>query len=163
MRLRSRSLAGVSETSTGDRTTGDRRRGKYDARAGCRTDSDREVSYARAGGHLYRCDACGGEHVVYNGCRSRHCPSCLSQRSAEWLEAQEADLLPVAYFHVVFTVQKELGELALGNKKVIYALLFRAVSETLRELGRERNAMLVIGERCQYPWLDRGIAYTVEA
>lgn len=90
---------------------------------------------AALGGHLYRCDACGAEHPAYNSCGNRHCPSCLGHRSAAWLTARSAELLPVPYFHVVFTVPEEVAALALGNKKVVYGILFRAVSETLLEVA----------------------------
>jgi len=92
---------------------------------------------AALGGRLYRCDQCGAELPAYNGCGNRHCPSCLGQRSAKWLTARSAELLPVAYFHVVFTVPSEVAALALGNKKVVYAILFRAVSETLLEIAAD--------------------------
>jgi hypothetical protein len=88
---------------------------------------------AALGGHLYRCDECGAERPAYNSCGNRHCPSCLGHRSAAWLTARAAELLPVPYFHVVFTVPSEIAALALGNKKVLYAILFRAASETLLE------------------------------
>jgi hypothetical protein len=90
-----------------------------------------------AGGRLYRCDRCAADHLVPAGCRDRHCPSCLAHRSADWLDARAADLLPVPYFHVVFTVPAPLAALALGNKKAVYALLFRAVSETLLTVARD--------------------------
>jgi hypothetical protein len=89
------------------------------------------------GGHLYVCDHCGVELAAYNSCGDRHCPSCLGQRSAAWLEARAAELLPVPYFHVVFTVPSEIAALALGNKKVVYSILFRAASETLLEIGAD--------------------------
>ena len=92
---------------------------------------------AALGGHLYRCDQCGFEHPVYNSCGNRHCPSCLGHRSAEWLTARAAELLPVPYFHVVFTVPAEIAALALGNKKVVYSILFRAASETLLEVAAD--------------------------
>jgi len=91
---------------------------------------------AALGGHLYRCDACGAEVPAYNSCGNRHCPSCLGHKSAAWLKDREAELLPVPYFHVVFTVPDEIAALALGNKKVVYAILFRAASETLLEAAR---------------------------
>jgi hypothetical protein len=92
---------------------------------------------AALGGHLYRCDHCGAEHPAYNSCRSRHCPSCLGHKSAEWLEARAADLLPVPYFHVVFTVPKQISALALGNKKLLYSILFRAASQTLLQIAAD--------------------------
>ncbi len=90
---------------------------------------------AALGGHLYRCDTCGAEHTAYNACGNRHCPSCLGHKSAAWLEDRETELLPVPYFHVVFTVPAEVAALALGNKKVVYTILFRAASETLLEVA----------------------------
>ena len=90
---------------------------------------------AALGGHLYRCDQCGAELPVYNSCGNRHCPSCLGHRSAEWLTARAAELLPVSYFHVVFTVPAEIAALSLGNKKVVYSVLFRAASEALLEVA----------------------------
>jgi hypothetical protein len=88
---------------------------------------------AALGGHLYRCDECGVERTAYNSCGNRHCPSCLGHKSAAWLTARAAELLPVPYYHVVFTVPAEVAELALGNKKIVYSILFRAASETLLE------------------------------
>jgi hypothetical protein len=80
---------------------------------------------------------CGTERVAYNGCGNRHCPSCLGSKSADWLVEREAELLPVPYFHVVFTVPEEVARLALGNKSVVYGILLRAASETLLELGAD--------------------------
>ncbi len=90
---------------------------------------------AALGGHLYRCDACGDEVPAYNGCGNRHCPSCLGHRSAQWLRDRAEELLPVPYFHVVFTVPSEVAALGLGNKKVVYQILLRAASETLLEVA----------------------------
>jgi hypothetical protein len=92
---------------------------------------------AALGGHVYRCDACGDERVAYHGCGNRHCPSCLGHKSAEWLEARAQDLLPVPYFHVVFTIPDEVGALALGNKKEVYSILYRAATETLLEIAAD--------------------------
>lgn len=90
---------------------------------------------AALGGHLYRCDTCGAEVPAYNACGNRHCPSCLGHKSAQWLQARAEELLPVPYFHVVFTVPTEVAELALGNKKVVYQILLRAAAETLLEVA----------------------------
>lgn len=92
---------------------------------------------AALGGHLYACDACGAEHAAYNSCGNRHCPSCLHHKSAAWLQDRTDELLPVPYFHVVFTVPEEIAALALGNKKAVYSILFRAASETLLEIGAD--------------------------
>jgi predicted RNA-binding Zn-ribbon protein involved in translation (DUF1610 family) len=92
---------------------------------------------AALGGHLYRCDHCGAEHPAYNSCGNRHCPSCLGHKSAQWLSERAAELLPVPYFHVVFTLPQEVAALALGNKKEVYSILFRAASEALLELAAD--------------------------
>jgi hypothetical protein len=85
---------------------------------------------AALGGHLERCDSCGLERVAYNSCRNRHCPKCQSLARAQWLEQRRAELLPVEYFHVVFTVPEPLAAVAYQNKKVVYGILFRAAGET---------------------------------
>ena len=101
----------------------------------------RAVSVCRTqelGGHLDRCDACGFERPAYNSCRNRHCPKCQSLAKAKWVEKQTAELSPVGYFHLVFTLPHELNRLILANKKIVLCLLFKAVSETLLEFGKRR-------------------------
>jgi predicted Zn-ribbon and HTH transcriptional regulator len=101
----------------------------------------RAISVCRTyelGGHLDRCDACGFERPAYNSCRNRHCPKCQSLAKARWLEKQTSELLPVGYYHLVFTLPHELNHLILTNKKILLALLFKAVSETLLEFGHRR-------------------------
>ena len=88
------------------------------------------------GGHLYRCDACGYQQNRYNSCRNRHCPKCQGHKAAQWVEERRAELLPVQYFHSVFTLPHELNELVLMNKSLIYELLFKAVSRTLLQVGK---------------------------
>ena len=95
------------------------------ALAACRT--------ARLGGHVLECDSCGHRKQAYNSCHNRHCPKCQASLRGQWFEDRQRDLLPVEYFHVVFTLPDELGALALQNKTVVYNLLFRATSETLLE------------------------------
>ena len=90
------------------------------------------------GGHLKQCDSCGFEHPAYNSCRNRHCPKCQSLAKAKWLEKQTSELLPVGYFHLVFTLPHELNRLILAHKKILLALLFKAVSQTLLEFGQRR-------------------------
>ena len=90
------------------------------------------------GGHLKQCDACGFEHPTYNSCRNRHCPKCQSLAKAKWLKKQTAELLPVGYFHLVFTLPHVLNGLILAHKKILLALLFKAVSETILEFGQRR-------------------------
>jgi hypothetical protein len=101
----------------------------------------RAVSVCRTqelGGHLDRCESCGFERPAYNSCRNRHCPKCQSLAKAKWLEKQTAELLPVGYFHLVFTLPHEFNRLILAHKKIGLSLLFKAVSETLLEFGRTR-------------------------
>ena len=90
------------------------------------------------GGHLKQCDTCGFEHPTYNSCRNRHCPKCQSLAKAKWLEKQTSELLPVGYFHLVFTLPHVLNGLILAHKKIFFSLLFKAVSKTLLEFGRTR-------------------------
>ena len=91
---------------------------------------------AALGGHLKQCDACGFEHPAYNSCRNRHCPKCQSLAKARWLEKQKLELLPVGYFHLVFTLPHVLNPLILVNKKPLINILFHAVSEALLEFAR---------------------------
>ncbi len=88
------------------------------------------------GGHVEKCDSCGFERYAYNSCRNRHCPKCQALKKAQWLEERKAEMLPVGYFHTVFTIPHELNPLALRNKKTVFGILFRAVSETLIEFGK---------------------------
>lgn len=89
------------------------------------------------GGHRFCCDQCGHERIAYNSCRNRHCPKCQATARAAWLESRAADLLPVPYFHVVFTLPNEFGSLALQNPRVVYGILFRAAWETLRDVAAD--------------------------
>lgn len=91
---------------------------------------------AALGGELRQCDACGAQRYVYHSCRNRHCPKCQTGAKERWLAAQRAQLLPVPYYHLVFTLPHELNALAQGNPREIYTMLFCAVSETLLEFGR---------------------------
>jgi hypothetical protein len=89
------------------------------------------------GGHVDACDHCGALRISYNSCRNRHCPKCQCLDKERWLEARKRDLLPCCYFHVIFTLPDDLRALALRNQKVIYGVLFKAVSETLKELAND--------------------------
>ena len=86
---------------------------------------------AALGGHVARCEDCAHIAVAYNSCRNRHCPKCQGASAREWLAAREADLLPVAYFHVVFTLPAAIADIAYQNKAVIYDILFTASAETM--------------------------------
>ena len=92
---------------------------------------------AALGGHVEQCDTCGHQRISYNSCRNRHCPKCQSLAKARWLEARLADLLPVEYFHVVFTLPEQLASVALQNKRVVYNLLFASTAETLRTIAAD--------------------------
>jgi hypothetical protein len=94
---------------------------------------------AALGGHLDECTRCGHRAISYNSCRNRHCPKCQTSARERWIAARRRELLPTRYVHVVFTLPRELGPLALQNKKVVYDLLFRASAETLLEVARDRE------------------------
>jgi hypothetical protein len=103
------------------------------------------------GGHIEACDACGMTQIAYNSCRNRHCPKCQGKARAEWLAAREADLLPVPYFHVVFTLPARVAAIAFQNKAVVYAILFKAAAEAMttlaanpRRLGAEIGVVAVL-------------------
>ncbi len=88
------------------------------------------------GGHLHYCKRCDFERISYNSCRNRHCPKCQFLAQERWLEDRRRDLLPVSYFHLVFTLPHELNPLVLWNKKTLFTTLFQVVSDTLKEFGR---------------------------
>jgi hypothetical protein len=90
---------------------------------------------AALGGHVSHCLDCGRERIAYNSCRNRHCPKCQALSRARWLAKEAANLLPVEYFHVVFTLPAEVAELAHANPAVLYELLFQAASSTLRQVA----------------------------
>jgi hypothetical protein len=92
---------------------------------------------AALGGHVLRCEACEQIEVAYNSCRDRHCPKCQGVAARQWLEAREAELLPVEYYHVVFTLPAAIGEVAYHNKAVIYGLLFQATAQTLLTIAAD--------------------------
>jgi hypothetical protein len=92
---------------------------------------------AALGGHIESCEDCGHRRIAYNSCRNRHCPKCQGAAAREWLAAREADLLPVGYFHVVFTVPAEIADIAFHNKTAVYDLLFRVASETMLTIATD--------------------------
>jgi hypothetical protein len=100
-----------------------------DAIVRCRT--------AALGGHRDRCSGCGHQAISYNSCRNRHCPKCQGNARAKWLAARSTELLPVPYFHVVFTLPHELSALVLQNKRLLYDLLYRTSAATMLELARD--------------------------
>jgi Transposase zinc-binding domain len=103
------------------------------------------------GGHVEQCGDCGMVRCNYNSCRNRHCPKCQGLARAEWLEARQAELLPLPYYHVVFTLPAPAAEIAFQNKRTVYALLFRAAAAAMRDiaadprhLGAEIGAIAVL-------------------
>ena len=106
---------------------------------------------AALGGHVLRCEGCGSDQIAYNSCRNRHCPKCQSAAARRWLHARQADLLPVEYYHVVFTLPAAIADIAYQNKALIYGLLFDVAAETLltiaadpKHLGASIGATLVL-------------------
>jgi hypothetical protein len=112
----------------GDTLSPEQRRVLLDI-ATCRT--------AALGGHVEECDQCGHQRIAYNSCRNRHCPKCQATAAAQWMEAREAELLPVEYFHVVLTLPAALGPIALQSPREVYGILFRAAAETLRQIAAD--------------------------
>jgi hypothetical protein len=98
---------------------------------------------ARLGGHLDLCSNCGYSEPAYNSCRNRHCPKCLNLAQSRWLDKQKARILPTHYFHVVFTLPRELRSVARQNPRVLFGILFQAASETLVAFGKDRLGALV--------------------
>jgi hypothetical protein len=92
---------------------------------------------SQLGGHVESCDNCDYRRIAYNSCRNRHCPKCQGSRQAKWLEDRAKDLLPVEYFHVVFTMPEELARIALQNKRVVYGILFAASAATLHTIAAD--------------------------
>lgn len=92
---------------------------------------------AALGGHVEACADCGHQRIAYNSCRNRHCPRCQGAAARAWLQAQEANLLPVGYFHVVFTLPAEIADIAFHNKALVYDLLFKAASQTMLTIAAD--------------------------
>ena len=89
------------------------------------------------GGHVAACTKCDHHHIAYNSCKNRHCPKCQGPAARDWMEARAEDLLPVEYFHVVFTLPAEIAQIAYWNKKAVYGLLFRASAETVMTIAAD--------------------------
>ncbi len=89
------------------------------------------------GGHVLRCSSCEHQQIAYNSCRNRHCPRCQGSAAHRWLEARQADLLPVEYYHLVFTLPAPISDLAYSNQSVIYTILFKAAAETLQTIAAD--------------------------
>ena len=92
---------------------------------------------AQLGGHVEHCEDCDHGRIAYNSCRNRHCPKCQSAAAQRWLEARQAELLPLAYYHAVFTLPAQIGDIAFQNKAVVYGILFKATSQTLLTIAAD--------------------------
>ena len=92
---------------------------------------------AALGGHVLHCPSCDHRQIAYNSCRNRHCPKCQGRAARRWLEARQADLLPVEYYHLVFTLPAPISDLAYSNKAVLYSLLFKSAAETLQTIAAD--------------------------
>ncbi len=97
---------------------------------------------AALGGHIDACDTCGNITISYNSCRNRHCPKCQGKNREDWIQAREAELLPVPYFHVVFTLPEAINALAVHNPKLVYSTLFEAVWETISLFGKNKGLQM---------------------
>jgi predicted Zn-ribbon and HTH transcriptional regulator len=93
----------------------------------------------KLGGHVLKCDSCGHEEISYNSCRNRHCPKCQSLKRLKWIDDRISELLPVQYFHVVFTIPDFFNPIVLQNKRIFHNILFRAVKETLLEAAENKK------------------------
>ena len=102
---------------------------------------------AALGGHIARCTDCAHEHIAYNSCRNRHCPKCQAGAAKAWLAAREAELLPVRYFHLVFTLPKQVADIAYQNKREIYNLLERVAVNRIQWMARTH----LLRKRCLGP------------
>ena len=91
------------------------------------------------GGHMWHCDGCGHDHPLYNSCHNRHCPTCQGLAALKWSETREHDILPVPYFHIVFTLPREIAQIAFANRKVVFDILFRTTASTLRTIAADRR------------------------
>ena len=97
---------------------------------------------AALGGHIDACDACGVIKISYNSCRNRHCPKCQGHKREEWIQARSDELLPVPYFHVVFTLPASLNTLAMHQPREVYDMLFKAAWQTLHTFGKNQGLHL---------------------
>ena len=112
------------------------------------------------GGHLYRCEHCGHERYAFHSCRNRACPKCHGAETKRWLEKRRQELLPVAYFHLVFTLPKEIHRLVRGHQRVLYSLLMQAAAHSLIALARDpRYVGATIGILCVLHTWTRAMAY----
>jgi hypothetical protein len=112
---------------------------------------------AALGGHVARCEKCSHTVIAYNSCRNRHCPKCQGAAAKQWLAERQAELLPVPYFHVVFTLPGPIADIAYQNKAVIYDLLFKAAADTMLTIAADPKtwALALASCRCCTPGARR--------
>ncbi len=96
---------------------------------------------AALGGHVARCEDCKHTTIAYNSCRNRHCPKCQGAAARDWLADRQAELLPIGYFHLVFTLPAQIADIAYQNKRVIYDLLFKASAETMLTIAADPKCL----------------------
>ncbi len=106
------------------------------------------------GGHMWHCDGCGHDHPLYNSCHNRHCPTCQGLAALKWSETREHDILPVPYFHIVFTLPREIAQIAFANRKVVFDILFRTTASTLRTIAADprRGGLHTGGTAVLHTW-----------
>ena len=102
----------------------------------------RRCRTAALGGHIDACDNCGKISISYNSCRNRHCPKCQGKNREDWIDARQSELLPVAYFHVVFTLPNSINSLSMREPKLVYDLLFEAAWSTLKTFGKTKEMQM---------------------
>src|SRR5215467_5956388 len=96
---------------------------------------------AALGGHVARCEDCAHTIIAYNSCRNRHCPKCQGAAARTWMEEREVELLPVPYFHIVFTLPSAISDIAYHNKRVIYELLFKASAQAMLTIAADKKRL----------------------
>ena len=106
------------------------------------------------GGHMWHCDGCGHDHPLYNSCHNRRCPTCQGLAALKWSETREHDILPVPYFHIVFTLPREIAQIAFANRKVVFDILFRTTASTLKTIAADprRSGLHAGGTAVLHTW-----------
>uniref|UniRef100_UPI00373FD3E0 IS91 family transposase n=1 Tax=Flavobacterium segetis TaxID=271157 RepID=UPI00373FD3E0 len=107
----------------------------------------RRCRTAALGGHIDACDTCGKISISYNSCRNRHCPKCQCKNREDWIQSRQSELLPVPYFHVVFTLPDSINSLAMHDPRLVYNILFESAWETLKIFGKTKeiqNGMIAV-------------------
>lgn len=103
----------------------------------------RRCRTAALGGHIDQCDSCGHLRISYNSCRNRHCPKCQGQQREAWMAARQAELLPIPYYHVVFTLPETINQLALYQPAAVYGILFSTAWSTIQSFASDPNSSVL--------------------